>query len=52
MNNGDSHFEDMFVSIKDAGDMGASSETQPVKSHNPDLRNYADNLSIQDDYIN
>ena len=29
--NGDSHFEDMFITMNDAGDIGALSETQPVK---------------------
>jgi hypothetical protein len=29
--NGDSHFEDMFVPIHNAGDIGALSESQPVK---------------------
>jgi hypothetical protein len=28
---GDSRFEDMFVSMSNAGDIGALSETQPVK---------------------
>ena len=29
--NGDSHFEDMFVPMNNAGDIGALSESQPVK---------------------
>ena len=29
--NGDSHFEDMFVPMNNAGDIGALSETRPVK---------------------
>lgn len=29
--NGDSHFEDMFVSMNEAGDIGALSEIRPVK---------------------
>jgi len=29
--NGDSHFEDMVVSMNEAGDIGALSEIQPVK---------------------
>ena len=29
--NGDSHFEDIFITMSDAGDIGALSETQPVK---------------------
>ena len=28
---GDSHFEDMFVPMNNAGDIGALSESQPVK---------------------
>jgi hypothetical protein len=30
--NGDSRFEDIFILMNDAGDIGALSETQPVKS--------------------
>ena len=29
--NGDSHFEDVFILMNDAGDIGTLSETQPVK---------------------